>query len=404
MTFYGIKDPETTAEHTFRMTIVAWILGSFKKLNTEKVIKMALVHDLCEVYVGDITPYDGLLPKDKKERYDFVRKWPHLSEKEKKKRYHQKLNKEKKSLEKLIKSLPRESKEEILDLWQDYESGKSKEGRFVCQIDRAENLIEALDCWERDKNFPTKPWWQHADEVIDDPVILKFLTEIEKRELIKNGKDDPVMSKLLNFFCRVGDLKRISRRGWILRGIKDPESIAEHTFRAAIMAWFLSKKEKNINIEKIIKMALIHDICEVYAGDTTPYDTIIPKDKNKLKELMKTWPRFTEEEKRKIAKDKHIKEKKGLEKLTSDLPKNLRIEIQNLWLDYEEGLTPEGRFFKQADRLENFLQAIEYWDKYKNFAQKPWWLQARELIDSPTLLDLMEEIDLKFHKKRKPSI
>ena len=90
--FYGVKDAETTAEHSFRMTIVAWILGEIanekgENLNLEKVIKMALCHDLCEVYSGDITPYDGLLPKDKKEREKFVRKWLRLPQKEKKKRY-----------------------------------------------------------------------------------------------------------------------------------------------------------------------------------------------------------------------------------------------------------------------------------------------------------------------------
>ncbi|MBU4274563.1 HD domain-containing protein [Patescibacteria group bacterium] len=403
---YGIKDPETSAEHTFRMTLVAWILGYLKNLNVEKIIKIALIHDLCEVYAGDITPYDGLLPKNKKERYEFVRKWPHLSENEKKERYLRKLEKEKKSLEKLTENLPPKIKKQILDFWwHDYEMGKTQEGRFTRQADKAENLIEAFDCWKRDKKFPTKPWWQHANEVIDDPLILKFLKEIEIKELrVKNTEHDPLMLNLLTFFSEAGKLKRIARKGWVLRGIKNPESIAEHTFRTVIMAWFLGEKRGGLNIEKLLKMALIHDLCEIYAGDTTPYDTILPKDKKKIKELMKTWPRFSDAEKKKIAAAKHKKEEAALNKLVNDLPKDLKQEIKNLWLDYEKSLTPEGRFFKQADRLENLLQALEYWKKYKNFPQKPWWLQASEFFDEPILLDFIKEMENKFHRKIKPKV
>ncbi|MBZ9572700.1 HD domain-containing protein [Patescibacteria group bacterium] len=185
---YGVKDPETTAAHTFRMAIMTWILGEKKKLNIEKAIKMVLVHDLCEVYAGDITPYDGILPKNTKERYEFVRKWPRFSKKEKKKRQAKKFKREKESLEKLIKELPEKVRKEIMDLWVEYEKGITKEGRFVRQMDRAENLLEAFELWKRDNKFPTKPWWQHTDEVIDDPVILEFLKEIEKEELAENKK------------------------------------------------------------------------------------------------------------------------------------------------------------------------------------------------------------------------
>ena len=66
-------------------------------------------------------------------------------------------------------------------------------------------------------------------------------------------------------------------------------------------------------------MALIHDICEVYSGDITPYDSILPKDKRGRQTLLKTWPRFSEKEKRKLAEKKYEKEKEGLEKLIKDL-------------------------------------------------------------------------------------
>lgn len=211
------------------------------------------------------------------------------------------------------------------------------------------------------------------------------------------------MDKLIDFFIEIGKLKKMPRKGWVIRDIKNPESIAEHTFRSAIMAWFLGKRKKRkLNMERLIKMALVHDLCEVYAGDTTPYDSILPKSRKKRAELVKTWPRFSEKERKRLIREKYKKEKESLEKLIAKLPLDLKKETKALWLDYEKGLTPEGRFFQQTDRIENFFQSLEYWQKYKKPAQRPWWIWARELFDDPVLLEFMEQLDKKFHKKRKP--
>lgn len=215
------------------------------------------------------------------------------------------------------------------------------------------------------------------------------------------------MEDIIDFLTEVGKLKKMPRRGWVINRIKNPESIADHSFRAALLSWVLAKRKKGMNIERLLKIALVHDLCEVYAGDITPYDSVIPKNSRKLEELMKTWPRFTNAQKKKNVLRKMKKEKIGLDKLVAKLPpdlKSLQNEIKSLWMDYENGLTPEGRFFKQADRLENFLQAVEYWKTYKKPPQQPWWLWAREFFDDPLLLSFIKEMDKKFHKKRKPRI
>lgn len=204
------------------------------------------------------------------------------------------------------------------------------------------------------------------------------------------------MKDLIRFFHQVGKLKDMPRRGWVINDIKNPESIADHVFRATLMAWILGSKKK-LNIERVLKTALIHDICEVYAGDTTPYDSVLPKDAKKRRALMRTWPRLSDKEKKRLGEKKYIKEKKALEKIIKDLPKDLAGEIKHLWFDYEKGLTKEGRFFKQADRLENFLQAMEYRRKYKKPPQGPWWEWAREFFDDPVSLEFVEEIAKKFH-------
>jgi len=210
------------------------------------------------------------------------------------------------------------------------------------------------------------------------------------------------MKNLLNFFIEIGKLKRMPRRGWVINDIKNPESIAEHIFRASLMAWVLGSKKSGLKTERLLKMALIHDLCEVYAGDTTPYDSVLPKNPKDRKKFMKTWPRLSSAQKLKLSKKKHEKEEKSLDRLLENLPFNLRKEIKSLWMDYENGLTAEGRFFKQADRLENFLQATEYWKKYKKPPQGPWWEWACEFFDDPLSLEVIEELAKQFHKKFKP--
>ena len=208
------------------------------------------------------------------------------------------------------------------------------------------------------------------------------------------------MESFLQFFINIGDLKEMKRKSWVLSGVKSPETVASHTFRVAIMAWFFSKKKKNLNLEKVLKLALIHDLCEVYAGDMTPYDSVIPKDKKRLEKLRKAWPRFSNVKKIEIALKKYKKEWQSLVKLTAGLPISAKEEIVNLWFDYEGRLTKEARFVRQIDRLEIFLQALQYFKANKSFSIKPWWVYIKERLDDPILVDFLEILDKEFHPKK----
>lgn len=213
-------------------------------------------------------------------------------------------------------------------------------------------------------------------------------------------KFDPV-ENLIDFFIEVGKLKEIPKKGWVLIGVKNPESITEHSFQVAIMAWVLGKKKKiNFNIERILKMALVHDLCEVYAGDETPYDKILPKDKKEWPELFDKWPRSSKSKKIKNFLKRHKKERASLMKLISRLPLTIREEILDLWLDYERGLTKEARFVRQINRVETLFQALEYGRRSKRRPFKSWWIGSKELIDDPLLIKFMEELDKKFRPKK----
>lgn len=214
---------------------------------------------------------------------------------------------------------------------------------------------------------------------------------MKKQEELKN---------IIDFLIQVGRLKEKKRRGWVAHQIKNPETTASHIFRTALLAWVLSY-DKNLNLEKILKMALIHDICEVYAKDETPYDPLLPwnlKNRKRINRILDKWPNFTLEQKKQKFLNKYNQERRGLLKLVSNLPVGLRKEIINLWEEFEKDLSKEGRFVKQVDKAENYLQGMEYWKKYGKIRQKLWARWAKEIFDNPVLIKFFRTVDEKFTK------
>lgn len=189
LSFYGVKDADSATDHTFRLALMIWVFGQRRKLDLTKAFKLALVHDLCKVYTGDITPYDGLFSNGKrKNRYGLAWRWRRLSLKEKEKRHKEKFQKEHKAMLKLLLKLPTHIQSDVMNAWLDYQNVKSPEAQFVSQVDRVENLLEALESFERNKKIPTQPWWEHADEVVSDKELLDLMEEISKAELTKRRR------------------------------------------------------------------------------------------------------------------------------------------------------------------------------------------------------------------------
>ena len=182
--YYGVKEKnvDSASDHTFRLTLMVWLLGHGKRINLLKAMKLALVHDLCKVYTGDITPYQGLFSKDDT-GHRLAWRWRRLSLQEKHKQHKKKLQKEQAAIEKLTAKLVPGMKKDILASWADYQKMESVEAKFVFQVDRTENLVGALEQFEKNHNFPTQPWWEHADEVVHDKGILDLMEGISKEEL-----------------------------------------------------------------------------------------------------------------------------------------------------------------------------------------------------------------------------
>jgi len=402
---YKIKEPTTTADHVFRAAILAWALNKDKKLDEEKVLKGVLVHHLPDISIGEQTPYDALLPEDillkeNRKRIDIIlQKLPQINNVIEKKTEKERKENEEKAIARLTRTLPAEIKKEVIELWQEVNKRRTKLSKFVWEVGKIESYLQSLEYWKSEGKVKEMLWTKWMKKHLKDPVVCKFRKELHN-VFLKRKNPKGKMGNILTFIIEIGKLKHLKRAGWLLRGVKKPETVAQHTFQMVFIAWFLGKK-KELNTARVVKIALAHDLCEVYAKDQTPYDPVIARGVKNVKELLAKPPRVPYAERLEWLMKKQNKEWKALSKLTSNLPKELGQEIVNLWVDFEEGVTREGRFVHQVDQLVNLVQAIEYWKKDKKFPISPWWISIKEKIDDPLLLKLMETMDKEFALKQK---
>jgi putative hydrolase of HD superfamily len=390
---WRVKNPETIAEHIFRVSFLSYCLGWKKGLNLKRTIQCAISHDLCEVYAGDATPlfyYENLDVRKKKDR-EILMKGIRLSKEEKERMSKIKFENERKSLLKLIRPLKEDLRHEIFFRWLDYEKGFSAEGRFTRQVDWIENLIQSLEYLGPKKSG--RGWWEIAEEKVFDPLLLEFLKVIQiKFYSQKNSKkSEKGLKGILEFILKIGKLKRMERAYWKAWGIKKAESVAEHIFSTTLLSWIFGRERKHLNQAKLLKMALSHEISAAIIGDTIPYIEKLPSQPKKRKEILKKWPRLPEDEKAKRFLNQYEKEKKAMEKLTSTLEPELKKEIIDLWNEYRRVSSAEALFLNQINVLAVLIQGIIYHKKYKiNIAPLFEW--AFEKCDDPILLSFLEKL------------
>ncbi|MBA2753090.1 MAG: HD domain-containing protein [Chloroflexia bacterium] len=172
--------------------------------------------------------------------------------------------------------------------------------------------------------------------------------------------DGDAAAGLVRFLILAGRLKRLARTGWLHSGVPaaEVESVADHSFRTALLAWVAAGQEPGLDRERVLAMALVHDLAEALAGDPTPYDpdhlaTLDPEARRAF--LGRRQVRSTT---RQAAK--HAAEREAIETMLATLPERDAASIRALWEEVESGRTAEARFVKGADRLERYLQAREY--------------------------------------------
>lgn len=137
--------------------------------------------------------------------------------------------------------------------------------------------------------------------------------------------------KQIEFIKEIDKLKYIFRKTKLINSDR-PENDAEHSWHLAMMAIILAEHSNEpIDVAKVMKMVLIHDIVEIDSGDVFAYDTT------------KSHDNFDEE-------------LKAARRIFGILPEEQAEEFINLWIEFEEMKTPESKFARSLDRLEPLLQ------------------------------------------------
>ncbi|MGE4484193.1 MAG: HD family hydrolase [Oscillospiraceae bacterium] len=176
----------------------------------------------------------------------------------------------------------------------------------------------------------------------------------------------------IKFITEIDKAKQIFRQNVVI-GTKRNENDAEHSWHLAIMAMLLSEyaKDKDMDILKVIKMVIVHDLVEIDAGDTFCYDE-------------------------KGYEDKKEREMRAADRLFSILPEDQANEIMALWREFEEEETKEACFAASLDRLQplilNYSTEGYTWKKPGVTSEKVFKRNGMLEENVPELWDYAKEI------------
>jgi len=149
----SIKNPESVADHTFVMSIMGMLLSDMQNYDTEKILKMIILHDLAESITGDFTPEQK--SKNKKRIL------------------------ENKTMNNILSMLPENLNFQYLGIWKEFQKEESKEAKFVHQIDKLEMALQAK-IYSKEINSPEKInyFLNSVKTSIEDPNLLKLFEQI----------------------------------------------------------------------------------------------------------------------------------------------------------------------------------------------------------------------------------
>ncbi|VDK77449.1 unnamed protein product [Litomosoides sigmodontis] len=132
------------------------------------------------------------------------------------------------------------------------------------------------------------------------------------------------------------ELKHLKRTGWTKFNIPEPETVACHMYRMAVLAMLM---DDDCDRAKCIRMTLVHDLGEAIIGDITPHCGI-------------------------SATEKHQLEDEAMKKITEMVPPEAGEDWYSLWQEYEGNQTKEAKIVKHLDKFDMIVQAFHYEQKY----------------------------------------
>jgi len=183
------------------------------------------------------------------------------------------------------------------------------------------------------------------------------------------------LERQINFVIEIDKLKEVMRQSYLISG-KRKENSAEHSWHVTMMAIVLADHfAKEIDLLRVLKMLLIHDIIEIDAGDTYVYDA-------------------------ESRKDKYLREKSAAQRIFGLLPDEQNRELCELWEEFEKRDTAESRFAATMDRIMPLLhnyhtkgkswqehgvtsdQVVELFKPIKTYSEEMWNFASKIIQDS----------------------
>ena len=155
----GIKNPESVADHVFSTSMMAMVFGDLLNLDTEKLIKMSLLHDLSESIIGDITP--GQISKNEK------------------------IILETDTMNKILLNLPEKLKKQFSFLWKEYAENNTLEAKLLHELDKLEMALQATIY---SKSFTEKSFSEFLDTAnssISNPELKKIFNSLTEKNIEK---------------------------------------------------------------------------------------------------------------------------------------------------------------------------------------------------------------------------
>ena len=340
---------ENDAEHSWHVALMALVLAPYAKVevDVQRVITLLLIHDVVEIDAGDTYIYSNANADDQ-------------------------FSSELKAAKRIFGLLPAEQANFLTEAWQEFEARETLEAKFAKAIDRLSPFVYYAYAGEgclieqgvnvhmvrkqmvsiADVSVPLQEMFEKLlAAYVEFGVVLnsdgKPFGPKRDVELAKSMADfnfgDPDLHQRMQFVIELDKLKSILRQTQLV-SVDRLENDAEHSWNLAIMAVLMTEyANQEVDLLRILKMLLIHDIVEIDAGDSPIYDAAA-KENQVERELV------------------------AAKRLFGLLPQEVGEEFMALWQEFEAHKSSDAQFARSMDRLSpllyNFYTKGVRWAKF----------------------------------------
>lgn len=303
---------ENSAEHSWHLALWALVFEPLapNDVQIDRVIGMLLLHDLVEIDVGDHPIH---LETD----------WQAVAKSEER------------AANRVFGLLPENQFRELLDLWQEFEAAKTPDAVFAKRLDVAQPMIQVTAA----HNPPEAHVAIVRDNLANGRAAAlsedwpEMVTHVVAQLDGQSPSPSP-MTKKLTFLTEADQLKSVLRATRTIGGGRR-ENSGEHSWHIALYAWILAEHaNRPVNITRVIRMLLIHDLVEIDAGDSP------------------------------IHGDHDIAAMEAIEQAAADrifglLPPDIARDLRALWEEFEAAESHDAVFAKSIDRVQPVICNLE---------------------------------------------